>query len=70
MEFEQDKSNGTIIMGEIMRNLVSVFFNSGFVLSRQVLYHLIHACSPFCSSSFGDRLLCFGQAGLDNNLLF
>jgi hypothetical protein len=28
-----------------------------FVLAKQVLYHLIHSSSPFCSGYFGDRVL-------------
>jgi hypothetical protein len=34
-------------------------------LHGQVLYHLNHASSPFCSGYFGDRVSLFAQAGLD-----
>jgi hypothetical protein len=37
-----------------------------FVVSKQVLYHLSQASSPFCFSYFGDRGLTFcpGWSGL------
>jgi hypothetical protein len=31
----------------------------GFVLARQVLFHLSHTPSPFCFINFSDRILCF-----------
>jgi hypothetical protein len=39
--------------------------NSGLCFARQVLYHLSHSSSPFCSGYFGDRVLLFAQTGLD-----
>jgi hypothetical protein len=39
----------------------------GFVLTRQALYLLSHASSPFCSSYFGDRVSLFAQVGLDSD---
>jgi hypothetical protein len=42
-------------------------FELGFVLGRQVLCHLSHASSSFCSDYFGDRSSLFAQAGLDHD---
>jgi hypothetical protein len=34
------------------------------MLTRQVLYHLSHAASPFSSGDFGDRVLLFSWGSL------
>jgi hypothetical protein len=41
----------------------------GFALARQALSHLNHACSPFCSGYFEDRVLLFcpGWPGLPSS---
>jgi hypothetical protein len=36
----------------------------GLMLSRQVRYHLNHAFSPFCFSSFGDTVSPYAWASL------
>jgi hypothetical protein len=37
------------------------------LFASQVLYHLSHASSPFCSGYFGDRVLLSVQIGLDRD---
>jgi hypothetical protein len=39
----------------------------GFMFDRQVLYHLSHAFSPFCSGYFGDRVLLFAWTCVDQD---
>jgi hypothetical protein len=39
----------------------------GFMLARQVLYHLSHTSCPFCSDYFGNRILIYSHASLDHN---
>jgi hypothetical protein len=34
-----------------------LFLGLGFALAKQVLYHLSHTSSPFCSGYFGDKVL-------------
>jgi hypothetical protein len=37
--------------------VVALGLIEGFALAKQVLYHLSHTSSPFCSSYFGDGVL-------------
>jgi hypothetical protein len=46
------------------------FGTEGFVLARQVCYHISHAFSPSCSGYFGDRVSLLAQACLNHVLLF
>jgi hypothetical protein len=39
----------------------------GFALAKQVLYHLSHTSSPFCSDYFGDGVLQTYLPGLTLN---
>jgi hypothetical protein len=45
-------------------------FELRFASARQVLYHLSHASSPFCSGYFGDRALHFTRPACSVIVLF
>jgi hypothetical protein len=56
-----------------MLNFVKIFLihfqwgwglNSGFILAKQVLYHLSHTSNPFFFGYFGDECKLFPQADL------
>jgi hypothetical protein len=47
--------------------LVGWNLNSGLHVAKQVLFHLSHTSSPFCSGDFGDGGLLYYLLGLASN---